>query len=725
MERDEVQGLINRVPTASRPGDAEPLARLLVRAQRLTEYQAGALLQGKSRGLVLGNYLILDRIGKGGMGLVFKALHRRMKRVVALKVLPPSFAKIEGAVLRFRREAEAVARLNHSNIVAALDADEFNGVHFFAMEYVEGTDLARLVREGGPMPLEQAIACVLQAAHGLRAAHARGIYHRDIKPSNLIMDRAGNVKVLDLGLARIAREANVLALPAGADAELSRAGGLKGTVDFMSPEQAYNATAADERSDIYSLGCTFYYLLTGRAPYSGPTVMACLVAHREHPIPSLRAVRPEVSEALDLVLRRMLAKAPEGRYPSIDALIAGLGGRELAPAAAVTEVPPARLPAESASEEVVAPRRARVWLVAGLAALALAAGGFIVGRRFVPIRSAAPAPVPGRDVRSAPEAADTAPTRKPSEPVGLVQELRHGDGMVQAVAVSDDGALALSGGNDGIARPWSLKTRRPIGSLGHDGPVFAVAIAADGRRAVTAGGDRIVRLWDLKSQETLRRFERHTRPVKAVALSPGGGRIASGGDDGSVRIWDVETGQQIAGAQFPRRVGAVCFAGPDRLVIAGGDRTVRLLSTADASELAQAIERAEPFCLAVAPDRRRVLWGGDGGRLAVAAIDAPGAIAPRGLEGGPRDWARCVAFLPGGRHAVAGYEGGKLLVWDLERGRVAYTFEDESHGHLGAAVLPDGAHLLTSDDDGRLRLWRLPRLEPQTTAGEREGLWRR
>ena len=225
------------------------------------------------------------------MGMVFKAQHRRMKRVVALKVLPPSYAKDGSAVLRFQRKAQAVARLGHPNIVAALDADVFNGLHYFAMEYVEGSDLARLVREKGTLPVDQAIAFVKQAAQGLKAAHDKGIYHRDIKPSNLILDAGGAVKILDLGLAQMEKEADPLGSDES-DSGLTRPGDMMGTVSFMPPEQAYNSRDADHRSDIYSLGCTLYYLLTGKPPYSGVTSMACLLAHREQPIPLLRAARP-------------------------------------------------------------------------------------------------------------------------------------------------------------------------------------------------------------------------------------------------------------------------------------------------------------------------------------------------------------------------------------------------------------------------------------------------
>ena len=283
-------------------------------------------MQGKTRGLVIGNYLVLDKLGAGGMGMVFKARHRRLKRVVALKLLPPSMARDESAVLRFRREAKAAAKLSHRNVVAVLDADEHRGLHFLVMEYVEGRDLSRVVRELGPLPIPQAVDCIVQAARGLKAASEAGVVHRDIKPSNLLLEPGGTVKILDMGLARLDDTKGLLgAGGAEPDAGLTQSNLLMGTVDYMSPEQAFNPKHADHRSDIYSLGCTLHFLLTGRPPYSADTLVARLIAHREQPIPVLSAARPDVPKTLDDLLERMLAKAPGDRISSLDELIIALG----------------------------------------------------------------------------------------------------------------------------------------------------------------------------------------------------------------------------------------------------------------------------------------------------------------------------------------------------------------------------------------------------------------
>ena len=188
---------------SERPADAASLAKKLVQAGKLTKYQAANAAQGKAKNLVFGEYVVLDKIGAGGMGQVFKAEHRRMKRIVALKILPPLAVKSPDAVLRFQREVQAAARLEHPNIVAAFDAGEGNGVHFLVMQYVEGQDLFSLVKNHSRLPVASAIDYVTQAARGLAYAHDKGIIHRDIKPPNLLVDRDGTVKILDMGLARL------------------------------------------------------------------------------------------------------------------------------------------------------------------------------------------------------------------------------------------------------------------------------------------------------------------------------------------------------------------------------------------------------------------------------------------------------------------------------------------------------------------------------------------
>ena len=302
---------------AANPGiDAEKLAKELVRQKKLTAFQAKQLWAGKGPSLTIGNYVILDKLGQGGMGMVLKAQHKRMKRIVALKVLSPSVTKTREMVQRFQREVETAGKLDHPNIVAAFDADEANGTHFLVMQYVEGQDLSGLVKEKGTLPVDKAVQCMVQAARGLEYAHQKGVIHRDIKPANLLLDTQGTIKILDMGLARIATET--------AEEGLTQTGAIMGTIDYMAPEQAVNTKLADARSDIYSLGITLWYLLTGRATYPGDSMMSKLLAHRESPIPSLSAARKDVPAALDAVYQKMIAKKPEHRYQTMTEVVAAL-----------------------------------------------------------------------------------------------------------------------------------------------------------------------------------------------------------------------------------------------------------------------------------------------------------------------------------------------------------------------------------------------------------------
>ena len=278
-------------------------------------------------------YEVLELLGQGGMGHVYRARHKLMNRSVALKVISAHLVQNRQAVERFRREVQAAAHLVHRNIVTAYDAEQAGDVHFLVMEFVEGADLATVVQQRGPMSIAEACDCIRQAARGLQHAHEKGMVHRDIKPHNLMMSPDGQVRILDFGLANFATEAawSEAAAPASSESmHLTSVGSVMGTLDYIAPEQARNAHAADIRADIYSLGCTLYYLLTGRPPFTADAVVDKLKAHTQEAAPALQSLQADVPPELAAVAHRMLAKDPAERFQTpaevVSALAPFVGG---------------------------------------------------------------------------------------------------------------------------------------------------------------------------------------------------------------------------------------------------------------------------------------------------------------------------------------------------------------------------------------------------------------
>jgi serine/threonine protein kinase len=313
---------------------AQDLAAALVEEGVLTRYQAKQLWLGKARGLVLGQYRLLEELGQGGFGQVFKALHTMMHREVAIKVISPELVQDSRARAWFHREVLACTQLCHPNIVMAYDANEVDDTLFLAMEYVAGPNLDVFVKERGPLPVGLACELIRQAALALQHAAEKGMVHRDVKPANLLVPRKGMeelhgaggraaaapvlVKVVDFGLARLHRTA-----PAGT-LLLQNERSFLGTPDYVSPEQARNMHAVDIRSDLYSLGCAFYYALTARRPFQGTTVLEVVVQHLERDPEPLAASRPDVPQPVQEIVRRLMDKDPERRYQTPADLAAAL-----------------------------------------------------------------------------------------------------------------------------------------------------------------------------------------------------------------------------------------------------------------------------------------------------------------------------------------------------------------------------------------------------------------
>ncbi len=308
-------------------GDARVLGRAAVELGLLTRFQAERILNGKTAGLILGQYRILAELGRGGMGRVYSAIHERMGRKVALKVLSPQLMKSEKAQNLFEREVRAISRLSHPNIVTAFDSNIHEGRHFLVLELIEGPTLSQFLRKHGPMSVDQALEYTRQVALGLDHAHKRGLVHRDIKPGNLLIqleEAGGNkvpgpIKISDFGLARL-RDTDPDKMSESSINASTHS--ITGTPDYISPEQARDIHLADIRSDLYSLGCTLFQCLTDKVPFDGSNVIEKLVRHASEAPPDPRVKRPEVPAEISLLLQKLMAKLPDQRFPSPAALVA-------------------------------------------------------------------------------------------------------------------------------------------------------------------------------------------------------------------------------------------------------------------------------------------------------------------------------------------------------------------------------------------------------------------
>jgi eukaryotic-like serine/threonine-protein kinase len=288
------------------PMDSASLADRLVRDNLLTAFQAKRLLSNRPQGLIVGRYIILERIGSGSMGRVYRAHHVMMDRVVALKIIAPEISSNERVVARFQREMKLVGRLDHPNVVRAFDADQINKVLYIVMEYVAGSSLGDRLKKQGPIPVAEMVDYAAQTALGLAHAHEQGIVHRDIKPSNILLNEDRRIKILDLGLG-VLMEADAAATFATAD------GIAVGTVDYMSPEQACGREV-DGRSDLYGLGCSMYHLMSGKLPFPGDSPIERLgkrISGRHTPITDFL---PDIPPSFVRVLDRLLAHKPHERY---------------------------------------------------------------------------------------------------------------------------------------------------------------------------------------------------------------------------------------------------------------------------------------------------------------------------------------------------------------------------------------------------------------------------
>jgi serine/threonine protein kinase len=309
---EQLAGVLSRQPTLA--NDPEALAEALTAAGYLTVWQRDKLLEGRYKGFFLGKYRILAQIGAGAMGSVFLGEHKVMRHKVAIKVLAKRLVGRDTYIRRFEQEARAAAAVNHPRVVRAFDFDSSDDVHYLVMEFAEGEDLQKIVTRDGVLPIPVVAQCVMQTAEGLAAAHDAGLIHRDIKPSNLLVDPKGDVRILDLGLARIVDD-DEPSLTLVHDSKMI------GTVDYLAPEQARNSHHIDCRADLYSLGCTMYFLLAGRPPFDDGTLTQRVIEHQTKLPVDIRQRRRDCPAELAFICHKLLAKKPEERFQTAQEVV--------------------------------------------------------------------------------------------------------------------------------------------------------------------------------------------------------------------------------------------------------------------------------------------------------------------------------------------------------------------------------------------------------------------
>jgi Tol biopolymer transport system component len=648
-------------------------------------------------------YKILEFLGAGGMGSVFKAEHRLMERPVALKLIKRKLMDKPAMVERFRREVRAAARLSHPNIVEAYDADQAGDNHFLVMEFVEGDSLADVLKREHRLGVGPACAFARQAALGLQHAHDRGMVHRDIKPANLMLTRGGEVKILDFGLARFASNARAeepLPRPAATSAAgsipgLTRADVLMGTPEYMSPEQALDPRSAGITADIYSLGCTLYHFLAGQAPFPEGTAADKLAAHGERSPRPLAELRPEVPPALARVVERMMARDAARRFQTPKEVADALG-----PYAFVSHRPRRR-------------RRA----AAGVALTLVLATALVAGLRFWEKNTNDPLPEPVTALTPAPKTA--APPNAPANrATGAEQVLfRHHEG-VTSLAFDALGRRLASGGFDGAVRIWDWRSRKPLLAFEDLGQqVWSVAFSPDGKKLAAATGDYSrqnlagkLRIWDLDDVRMVTELASADGGIFRVTFDPSGRRLAfGGGGTPYLTLVDVANGEQLRLEGHRRPVWGVAFS-PDgkRLATASYDRMINVWDVESGKALISWDgEQKEVWSVAFSPDGRALVSAGDD--ASIKLWDAQTGDLIQTLNGHSIS-PYSVAFSADGRWIVSASghrwqptHSGEVVIWDATAQRKRLSFPSATSGFFAATLSPDGKWLVTAGMDGTVR----------------------
>jgi hypothetical protein len=654
---------------------------------------------------VVPGYEMVRELGRGGMGVVYLAKQTKLNRPVALKMILEGGHAGAEELARFKTEAEAIARLQHPNIVQIFEVGEHEGRPFFSLEYCAGGSLDRKLA-GTPLPPKQAAQLAGVLARAVQAAHDRNVIHRDLKPANVLLSADGTPKITDFGLARKLDEAGRTATNA-----------VMGTPSYMAPEQAVGKSKEiGPAADVYALGAILYELLTGRPPFKAAAALDTLMqVVADEPVPPSR-LQSKVPRDLETICLKCLNKEPSKRYAGAAALAADLGRFQ-------ADEPIQARPTGAVERTLKWARRRRA-LAALVVVSVLAAGGLVSGGAFftarlaeqkwtaeqLAVKEADARKRADREKQAAQEERDKA--RSSQHAIQISQAVRSWE--LHDVA---DAERVLSEVAGPFRQTWEQRyvlglCRRK--ALPLPGPVLSAAISADGKRIVW-GSERTVKVWDGRTGQRLRILAGHTGEVLSVAVSADGKRIVSGSADRALKVWDGDTGQvKFTLEGHGDRVTSVAVSADGKRIVSGSlDRTVKVWDAQTGKdELTLKGHTAGVTSVALSADGKRIVSGGRG----IGDIKEPGEVKVWDAETGQhlltlKGHSRAISgvcFSPDRKRIVSGSEDRTLKVWDVETGQVKVTLTGHTREVRSVCFSPDGCRIVSGSHDNTVKVWEAP-----------------